>query len=351
MNQLPQAEEMREAIARRDAGYDGVFWFGVASTGIFCRPSCSARPARSDRQRYFATIQQALFAGFRACKRCRPLEAGGEPPAWAARLIAELDAEPGRRIRAAELRARGLTPEKVRRWFQQHYGLSFTAYSRGRRMNQAFQEIRAGASGDEVAAGVGYASLSGFRAAFERHFGAPPGQAPEDCLRIGWIESPLGPLLAGASQQAIVLLEFTDRRLLEAQLATLQRRLRLPAVPGDSPLLARLRVQLGEYFDGRRQRFDLPLQAPGTAFQEQVWAALQTIPPGQTRSYEWLAEQVGSPRAVRAVGTANGCNRIAILIPCHRVVNKSGQLGGYGGGLWRKQRLLEIEGARAPALL
>ena len=167
---------------------------------------------------------------------------------------------------------------------------------------------------------------------------------------LAWIESPLGPLIAGADDRGICLLEFSDRRMLEAQLAAVARRLRRSLVPGAHPLLDRLRTQLGEYFAGSRTAFDLPLNAPGTPFQERVWSALLAIPFGELRSYEQIAVAIGAPTAVRAVGRANGMNRIAIVIPCHRVVGKDGTPTGYGGGIWRKQRLLDLERGGAGTL-
>jgi AraC family transcriptional regulator of adaptative response/methylated-DNA-[protein]-cysteine methyltransferase len=136
--------------------------------------------------------------------------------------------------------------------------------------------------------------------------------------------------------------------MIEAQLGTLKRRLRAAFVPGEDPLLERLEAQLRDYFAGRRSAFTLPLEAPGTPFEERVWSELLKIPHGQTRSYQDLAKAVGVPNASRAVGRANGMNRIAIVIPCHRVVNKDGQLGGYGGGLWRKHALLHLERTGQP---
>jgi AraC family transcriptional regulator of adaptative response/methylated-DNA-[protein]-cysteine methyltransferase len=150
-------------------------------------------------------------------------------------------------------------------------------------------------------------------------------------------------MIAGATDAGVCLLEFTDRRMLEEQLKTLRRRFKAALVPESHPHLDTLRHELDEYFSGRRRTFTVPLVAPGTPFEERVWKALLDIPFGETRSYEEIARVVESPRAVRAVGRANGLNRIAIVIPCHRVVNKSGELGGYGGGLWRKRRLLAIE--------
>jgi AraC family transcriptional regulator of adaptative response/methylated-DNA-[protein]-cysteine methyltransferase len=157
------------------------------------------------------------------------------------------------------------------------------------------------------------------------------------------IESPLGPLVAGAHAQGICLLEFSEPDRVDAQVDRAQRRIGTAAVPGDSRHLESLRAALAAYFDGRLRAFTLPLVAPGTPFQERVWAELLRIPYGETRSYEELARRVGAPGAQRAVGQANGLNRIAILIPCHRIVNKNGSLGGYGGQLWRKRALLDLE--------
>ena len=197
---------------------------------------------------------------------------------------------------------------------------------------------------DDAVFESGYLSHSGFRDAFTRTFGATPGKGESvDSVSLAWIESPLGPLIAGADDRGICLLEFSDRRMLEAQLKTLARRLRRPLVPGEHLYLETLRSELDEYFAGKRKNFEVPLNAPGTPFQERVWTELLKIPFGEVRSYEQIAVRVGSPKAVRAVGRANGMNRIAIVIPCHRVVGKDGTPTGYGGGIWRKQRLLDLE--------
>ena len=160
---------------------------------------------------------------------------------------------------------------------------------------------------------------------------------------VSMLQTPLGMVLAGATDDGICLLEFTDRPMLPTQLDVLARRLRRPLVAGRHPLLDRLEEELGDYFAGRRDSFDLPLVAPGTAFQERVWATLREIPTGGTLSYEALADVAGRPGAQRAAGTANGANRIAVVIPCHRVVRKSGEVGNYGGGSWRKAWLLDHE--------
>ena len=342
---LPPRSEMDRACRSRDASYDGVFYLAVRTTGIFCRPSCPARKPNPDNVEYYGNAREAMFAGYRPCLRCRPLEAGGAPPDWVAPLLAELERDPAARLNDAELRRRGLEPARVRRFFVKEYGMTFHAFRRARRLGGALDAIRRGEGAENAGWDAGFESASGFREAFERVLGGKPGRAAAglDCVRLAWVESPIGPLLTGATERGVALLEFTDRRALEDQLQTLRRRLGLPLVPGTHPHLDRLRAELAEYFEGRRRAFEVPLDLAGSPFELAVWRGLLEIPYGETRSYEEMAARVGRPGAQRAVGTANGHNRIAIVVPCHRVVNKSGELGGYGGGLWRKRILLDLE--------
>jgi len=341
---LPPRAEMERAFLRGDASYDGVFYTGVKTTGIFCRPSCSARKPKVDNIEFFGSVKDVLFAGYRACLKCRPMEGGEDHPAWLAALMARVEAEPAERIKEADLRAMGLDPARVRRYFASRYGLTFQAYCRAKRLALALDSIKHGGSVDDAVFDAGYESHSGFREAFAKAFGTTPGDAAQPgAIHLGWIDTPLGPMIAGASDAGVVLLEYTDRRMLEAQLTTVRRRFGTGLVPADHPHLERLRKELDAYFAGTLTTFTVPVVAPGTPFEERVWEQLCRIPYGETRSYEDIAVALGNRAAVRAVGRANGLNRIAIVIPCHRVVNKSGELGGYGGGLWRKRRLLHLE--------
>jgi AraC family transcriptional regulator, regulatory protein of adaptative response / methylated-DNA-[protein]-cysteine methyltransferase len=341
---MPTREEMARAFAHKDASYDGVFYVAVKTTGIFCRPSCPSRP-NAENVEFFLSVKECLFAGYRPCKRCHPLEANGKPPEWAQALMSRVEAAPDARLKAADLRALGIAPERARRWFQQHYGMSFAAWCRGNRLAGAFMRIRQGSTLDDAIFDSGFASHSGFREAFTRVFGEAPGRSRENGERVvvTMLETPLGPLLAGATDQGITLLEFTDRRMLEHNLQAMRRRFGCAIVPGRHPLLDQLRGELGEYFQGTRQEFALPLAARGTPFQEKAWQELRRIPYGQTISYDEQARRMGQPAAKRAVARANGMNRVCILIPCHRVIGKDGTLTGYGGGLWRKRLLLELE--------
>ncbi len=343
---LPDRDAMYAALVRRDSRFEGVFVAAIRSTGIFCRPSCSARKPKPENVEYFPDAKTALANGYRECKICRPLVALGSTPDWLQPLIEEVAQDSSIRLQAEDLRERGLDPVRVRRWFQKLHGMSFAAYLRMRRINQAFSQIQHKTPVTDAAFQSGYESLSGFGEGFKKTMGTAPAKSNgQQVIAVSRILTPLGPMLAGATEQGICLLEFTDRRMLETQLTRLQKRLNAKALPGDSRFFPLLEGQLQAYFAGKRTEFDLPLITAGTEFQQRVWAALRTIPSGETRSYRAQAEIIGQPAAVRAVARANGDNRIAILIPCHRVIGADGSLTGYGGGLWRKQRLLEIENA------
>ncbi|HVT42811.1 MAG TPA: trifunctional transcriptional activator/DNA repair protein Ada/methylated-DNA--[protein]-cysteine S-methyltransferase [Thermoanaerobaculia bacterium] len=348
-NLLPE-RVMMKALLERDASFDGLFVAAVTTTGIFCKPSCPARKPLERNVRFFPSPAQASFAGYRPCKRCRPLSVAAAPE-WVERLFREIEAREDKRIRDSELRRMGIDPARARRFFQKHYGLTFQAYVRARRLGSALARIRSGEPLEEVVFASGYESHSGFRDAFSRTFGKPPGRSRStDCVVTSLLDTPLGPMLAGATTAGVCLLEFSDRRMLEFQLRTIRRLCLCAIVPGSNRWIEQMNRELGEYFAGMRRRFDVALVTPGTSFQQRVWTAVRAVPFGETRTYEDIAQEIGEPSAVRAAGHANGLNRIAILIPCHRLVRKDGTLGGYGGGLWRKRRLLDLEEGAVGAL-
>jgi AraC family transcriptional regulator of adaptative response/methylated-DNA-[protein]-cysteine methyltransferase len=255
-----------------------------------------------------------------------------------------VEEDPARRWHDHDLRTLGMSPERVRRWFLHHHGMTFHAYSRARRLGQALDRIQGGDRVSRAAFDAGFDSLSGFNDAFRRLAGASPVAVRDaPLLRSARVPTPLGPMIAVADDDALLLLEFADRRAAPTQLRRLQELTRGVLAPGASPVFARVEAELAEYFRGERRAFEVATRSPGTPFQREVWSALLEIPFGETRSYAQVARQVGRPRAVRAVARANGANRLAILIPCHRVVGSDGALTGYGGSLWRKQRLLELE--------
>lgn len=341
---LPNDEVLYDVFARRDSRYDGLFVVAVKTTGIFCRPTCRARKPKPENVEFFATAREAVEHGYRACRLCRPMETPGAPPAWIKSLLNEIAAHPERRLRDQDLANRGIDPQRVRRYFKTHHGMTFHAYQRSLRVGEAFARIQEGEDVASAAFATGHGSLSGFCDAFTRTTGLSPSQGRKiPLMTTARLDTPLGQVLAGATDTGICLLEFADQPRLDLQLGRLRQALGTQILPGRNPHLDAVKVQLREYFAGERRTFDLPLVLSGTPFQEFVWKGLLTIPYGTTRSYGEQARRLGRPNAVRAVARANGDNRISILIPCHRVIGKNGALVGYGGGLWRKHYLLELE--------
>jgi len=341
---LPSEQVMLRAFVERDSSFDGIFFTGVRTTGIFCRPGCPARTPRAENVRFFPDVHDAIHAGYRPCLRCRPLEPAGKPPAWLRPLLEDLEGDPARRWTDQDVRARGLSPERVRRWFKTHHGMTFQAYSRARRLGAALGRMQDGESVGRAAFEAGYDSLSGFQDAFRRYFGDPPTELDASTvISVTRVTTPLGPMLLGATEEAVCLLEFVDRRMLPRQIQRLRRGLGAVFVQGENPVVREASRELRAWFEGSLRDFSVPLRPCGSPFQLRVWEELGRIPYGTTASYGDIAMCVDRPQAVRAVGTANGANAIAIMIPCHRVIGADGRLSGYGGGLWRKQRLLDLE--------
>lgn len=345
MNATLTPTVMYDALVRKDSQFEGVFFAAVKTTGIFCRPTCTARKPKFENVEFYTTSKEAILHGYRPCKVCSPLEQQHTAPDFIKQLLTLLQENPDKKIRDQELREMGIEPVQVRRWFKKHHNLTFQAFQRMQRINQAFGMIRYGEKVTSAAFEHGYDSLSGFHYAFKKSTGfAPAASKSGQVITITRITTPLGPMLAGTTDKGICLLEFTDRKMLETELKQLQKLLASPLLPGQHRHFDQLTAELQEYFAGTRQLFTVPLDTPGTSFQQQVWQELTRIPFGATRSYKQQAIHLNQPAAIRAVANANGLNRVSILIPCHRVIGSDGSLTGYGGGIWRKQWLLEHEG-------
>jgi AraC family transcriptional regulator, regulatory protein of adaptative response / methylated-DNA-[protein]-cysteine methyltransferase len=341
--QLPlDQDRCYSALLGRDADYEGVFYVGVRTTGIFCRPTCPARKPKRENCEFFTDAQAALLASYRPCQRCRPLSHPNETSDVVRKLVAAVERDPTKRWRDADFDALAVHASTARRQFQKRFGMTFVEYARARRLGSAFKAIRSGERVIDAQLDAGFESPSGFRDAFTRIMGAPPARSTR-ALFAAWLDTPLGPMTAIADERALYLLEFVDRRGLEREIERLRQRHKAGIAPGRTAPIVQIEAELKEYFAGRSLTFKTPLVRTGSPFQNAVWDALLTIPPGETWSYAELARTVGNPKAVRAAGTANGCNQLAIVIPCHRVINANGQLGGYAGGLPRKRWLLEHE--------
>ncbi len=332
------------ALLRKDKSFEGLFFVAVKTTGIFCRPSCTARKPKRENVVFYETSLDAMRDGFRPCKVCRPLAPLGEAPEEITGLLKQIELNPFEKIRDYDLTQKGLQPSRVRRWFIANHGMTFQAYQRLMRINSAYTNISNGSKVTDAAFDNGYSSLSGFQHTFKKAAAMNPKDAgSKEPLALARLETPLGQMIAVASSKGICILEFTDRRMLETQFRQVEKHFQSPILPGKNKHFEILKIQLAEYFNGNRKEFEVPLHTVGTPFQKSVWDILRKIPYGETISYKKEAEMLGKPTAVRAVANANGHNRIAVIIPCHRVIGDNGKLVGYGGGLWRKDRLLKLE--------
>jgi AraC family transcriptional regulator of adaptative response/methylated-DNA-[protein]-cysteine methyltransferase len=344
VNNLSEIQKYYTALLERDPGFVGIFYVGVKTTGVFCISTCRARKPKPENVEFFRDLKDALRFGYRPCKICRPAENAFEMPEMVSKALLIIKENPFQKVSDYQLVKIGIQPEKVRRWFKQNYGITFQAYQRMIRINSAFKEIQNGENVTSSAYGSGYNSLSGFGYTFKKLTGHAPEKSKEkDLILMSRFNTPLGPMYACSTNQGICLLEFTDRRMLETEFHDLQRRLNAKIVAGENEHIVQLKQELQEYFEGKRQTFDVKLYTPGSVFQQAVWDLLLQVPYGTTVSYMEQALKLNAPKAVRAVASANGHNRVCIVIPCHRVIGSDGNLTGYAGGLERKRWLLEHE--------
>ena len=341
---LPDENALYEALLARDASYDGRAFVGVTSTGIFCRLTCPARKPKRENCQFFDTVTACMDAGFRACKRCHPLHPAADADPAVKILLDALEKAPARRWREIDVAALGLDPSTVRRSFRRHFGVTFLEMARQARLRDGFTTLAEGGKVIDAQLDAGFSSPSAFREAFARLLGAAPGSFSKDALlKADWIDTPLGAMIAVSDRSSLHLLEFADRKALPAELKRLREQVRGDLGIGRFAPTEQIEAELALFFRAESSRFEVPIALHGTAFTKTVWHALREIPAGETRSYSDLANAIDRPSATRAVARANGANQIAIVIPCHRVIGADGSLTGYGGGLWRKQKLIELE--------
>ena len=340
------ADIMYQASFNKNPDFEGVFWMGVKTTGIFCRPTCTARKPKSENVEFFQNTKDAILKGYRPCKVCKPLENPNETSEYIQKILEELRENPALKFKDFDLVQRGVEPATVRRWFQKNHGMTFQAFQRMFRLNTAFKKIQQGENIMETAYDSGFESLSGFNESFKTIFGvSPKNSKTQKIIDLKRIETPIGTMYAAATAEGICMLEFTDRKMLETEFKDLAKSLNAIIIQGENPHFIPLEKELAEYFLGKRTEFTVPLSPVGTDFQKSVWKILMKIPYGETWNYKKQSEVLGDAKKVRAVANANGMNKISILIPCHRVIGSNGTLTGYGGGIWRKQKLLELEKA------
>ena len=330
------------AFERRDRSWDGRMVGAVRTTGVYCKPSCPARRPKREHVAFFADAGQARAAGYRACLRCKPDEVGRDRAAVtrAVQLIGEAE-EP---LRLAALAAAvGYAPHHFQRLFTRETGVSPATYARALRVRRAAANLSEDKTVTDAIYDSGYNAPSRFYADARDRMGMTPSAWRDGgrgtTIRYAMLDTPLGTMLVAATDRGICRLTFDEDPAVLGRLfpnATIK--------PADAAMGALVSGVLAAIATPAAAH-DLPLDVAGTAFQERVWQELRRIPPGETRSYADIAAAVGAPGATRAVGTANGANPVAVLVPCHRVIRSDGTLGGYAGGLTRKRKLLAAEGA------
>lgn len=349
MTELPTTEfslteaQRWAAILAHDVKADGQFWYGVKTTGIYCRPSCPSRRPRQENVAYFSCPQGAQLAGFRACKRCVPDQIGAAAQA-VARTQALLDGAETEPTLAELAQEVGMSPFHLQRIFKAQLGVSPKQYAMARRTEKLKRQLKAGQSVTRALYEAGHDTPGTLYAGSTDQLGMRPthyargGEGIEIAYDV--IASPLGPLLVAATSRGLCSVQFGEE---EALIEGLRREFPKARLSRDPDAIQPYHQALEDYFHERKALLSVPVGLEGTAFQQRVWAQLRAIPQGETRSYAEVARAIGAPNAVRAVASACAANPVGLVIPCHRVVRTGGQLSGYRWGVERKQALLQHE--------
>src|SRR3954465_10325422 len=328
------------AFMRRDRAWDGRVIGAVKTTGIYCKPSCPARRPKREHVEFFASADEARAAGYRSCLRCKPDEVGRDREAVASAVkYIERSEEPPTLTELAE--AVGYAPHHFQRLFKRDLGVSPAEYARAVRNKRAEAALKENGRVTDAIYDAGYSGPSGFYSDAKERLGMTPSAWRDGgrghTIRWTTFGSPLGEMFIAATEKGICRLTFNDSE------ESLRRLFPNATVVQDDGGLKELVEGALTAIERPAAAPDLPIDVAGTAFQEAVWRELRKIPLGETRSYAEIAAAIGAPKAVRAVGSANGDNHVCVLIPCHRVIRSDGSLGGYGGGIERKIKLLEAE--------
>jgi AraC family transcriptional regulator of adaptative response/methylated-DNA-[protein]-cysteine methyltransferase len=351
---MMQNDQCWEAVLRRDASADGSFYYGVMTTGVYCRPSCPSRGAKRENMRFYESPADAERDGLRACLRCRPLALTGNDPAKE-RILAlcrYIEEHANSQLTLADLsRESKLSPFHLQRSFKAVMGVSPKEYLDNLRL-QNFKSILRKESKRDVTAAIFEAGFGSLSRLYEKA-GAQLGMTPMEyrgggvgvSITYGFAKTPLGLMLVGATDRGLCFLQFGEsEEQLRVVLASEYPAARAEPLPDPPPLAFTEWIDsLNRYLGGEKPDLRLPLHVRATSFQMKVWKYLQSIPAGKVQSYKEVAEGIGQPRAARAVARACASNRVALAIPCHRVIRGTGDMGGYRWGIERKRTLIDNE--------
>lgn len=329
------------AFEHRDRRWDGRVIGAVTTTGIYCKPSCPARRPKREHVVFYADAEAAREAGYRACLRCKP-DAVGRDHVAVAQAIALLEAAEDPVGLDALAEAVGYAPHHFHRLFKRATGVTPAAYARGLKARRAAEALGEEATITNAIYEAGYSAPSRFYETAGARLGMTPSAWRNGgagvTIRWTFAQTSLGPLLIAATDKGLCRVAFDE------DWASLATRFPQAEIVGGGAALAELAARVVTEVESPGRHTDLPVDVQGTAFQEAVWDALRRIPAGETRSYAQIAAAAGSPKAVRAVGSACGDNNVAVIIPCHRVHRSDGGIGGYAYGVDRKRALLKREG-------
>ncbi|MBL8161636.1 MAG: bifunctional DNA-binding transcriptional regulator/O6-methylguanine-DNA methyltransferase Ada [Anaerolineae bacterium] len=342
----PMTDDARwAALTARDKGCDGLFVVAVQTTGVYCRPSCSARQPRRENVTFYDNAQAASAAGFRPCKRCAP-DSVAHDAEMVARVCRYIESHLDERLTLDTLGNHvGLSPQHMQRIFKRAMGISPREYADAQRMEAVKARLSEGASVTGALYEAGYSSSSRLYERAAGHLGMTPATYRQggagQTIRYAAAQCALGWVLIGATAKGICAVRLGDTP--EFLVSDLERSYPAATIESDTEGLGEWLAALLRHLEGQQPHLDLPLDIRATAFQQRVWAALRAIPYGETRSYTQVAQAIGQPTAARAVAQACANNPVAVVIPCHRVVREDGSLSGYRWGVERKRALLDHE--------
>lgn len=350
---MPSEEEMHRAVEAKSKLHDGQFYYGVITTGVYCRPSCASRAAKSENLRFFPSIEAAMMAGFRPCKRCRPTEHLSQV-AGLVDIARHIEQHYEEQLTLSTLAAIAqLSPSRLQRVFKKAFGISPKAYQdavRIRRFKHLLQQDKSSVTDAIISSG--YGSISRVYGEATRNIGMTPkayrAKGLGESITYACRSTSLGLMMMAATERGVCFVQFgEDEAILLSFLETEFSNAKFSASRAQgTPELDLWMEALSNHINEGMPRPDLPLDMRGTAFQMKVWQFLLSVKEGDVLSYSEVATQIDKPKAVRAVATACAKNRIGVLIPCHRVLRSDGNLGGYRWGVERKRALLDAERQR-----
>jgi AraC family transcriptional regulator of adaptative response/methylated-DNA-[protein]-cysteine methyltransferase len=340
-------DEKMAAVSTRNKEYDGTLIYGVTSTGIYCKPSCPSRKPKEENIVFFESASEAERSGFRSCKRCQPDKMDHSPTEELGKAVTEfIDGKLDERLTLERLgREFDVSPHHLQKTFKKIMGISPRKYTESKRLERFKDGLRNGAKVDSAMRSSGFASRSRLYEKIPTKIGMTPTEyrqgGPEVPIAYAVTETPFSQLLLATTERGVcaVYLGNSESQLVEL----LKEEYPVARTIRDDVSLERFVKPLLDYFDGKDFNPTLPLDIHKTAFQWRVYKAIQSIPPGTTKTYSTIAEEIGRPKAVRAVAGACASNPVSIIVPCHRVIRKDGGLGGYTGGIELKEKLLRHE--------